>query len=104
MWSAGLQPTAVEPDDYEVTFNEDRAEFSRRDGALTTRLEVLVSAEDDAEVRRVSITNTGSRARDCEVTSYAEIVLAPRRTPTWRIPPSPSCSSRPSISPAPVPS
>ena len=45
---------AVEPDDYRVAFNEDRAEFIRRDGTLTTTLDVLVSPEDDAEVRRVS--------------------------------------------------
>ena len=61
-----------------MVFNEDRAEFTRHDGTLTTTLEVLVSAEDDAEVRRVSITNSGSRAREIEVTSYAELVLAPQ--------------------------
>ena len=43
---------------------------------MTTTLEVAVSPEDDAEVRRVSITNLGSRVREVEVTSYAEIVLA----------------------------
>ena len=65
VWSAGFQPSGREPDDYDVTFNEDRAEFVRRDGTLTTTLEVLVSAEDDAEVRRVSITNNGTaRARN----------------------------------------
>ena len=57
VWSAGYQPTGVEPDAYRVTFFEDRAEFFRRDGAITTTLEVLVSPEDDAEVRRVSVTN-----------------------------------------------
>ena len=65
VWSAGFQPSGAEPDAYDVAFNEDHAEFTRRDGTLTTTLDVLVSAEDDAEVRRVSITNTGSRdARD----------------------------------------
>ncbi len=76
VWSAGFQPSGVEPDNYEVAFNEDRAEFKRRDGSLTTVLEVLVSAEDDAEVRRVSISNSGSRPCEIEVTSYAELVLA----------------------------
>ena len=76
VWSAGFQPTGVVPDDYAVTFNEDRAVFSRRDGTLSTRLEVLVSTEDDAEVRRISISNTGSRSRECDITTYAEIVLA----------------------------
>jgi cyclic beta-1,2-glucan synthetase len=77
-WSAGFQPSGVEPDAYAVVFNEDRAEVTRRDGLLTTALDVLVSGEDDAEVRRVSITNSGSRTREIEITSYAELVLAPQ--------------------------
>ncbi len=75
-WSAGLQPSGAEPDAYNVVFNEDRAEFTRRDGALTTTLEVLVSAEDDAEVRRVTIQNSGVQVREFEVTSYAELALS----------------------------
>jgi cyclic beta-1,2-glucan synthetase len=77
VWSAGYQPTGVEPDSYRATFFEDRAEFSRRDGAITTTLEVLVSPEDDAEVRRVTITNESAESREIELTSYAELVLAP---------------------------
>jgi cyclic beta-1,2-glucan synthetase len=75
-WSAGYQPSAVEPDSYEVTFSEDRAEIVRSDATITTTLEIMVSPEDDAEVRRVSITNHGTQARDIELTSYAEIALA----------------------------
>ena len=77
VWSAGYQPTGVEPDAYRATFFEDRAEFHRRDGAITTTLDVLVSPEDDAETRRVSVTNLGARPREIEITSYAELVLAP---------------------------
>ena len=77
-WSAGFQPHGSEPDAYHVVFNEDCAEFARRDGQITTALHVLVSAEDDAEVRRVTIANSGSVAREIEVTSYAELVLAPQ--------------------------
>jgi cyclic beta-1,2-glucan synthetase len=76
-WSAGFQPSGVEPDAYALAFNEDRVEVTRRDGPLTTTLDVLVSGEDDAEVRRVSITNSGVGARDIEITSYAELALAP---------------------------
>ena len=75
VWSAGYQPSGIEPDAYEVSFYEDRAEFIRRDNALTTTLEVVVSSEDDAETRRVSITNLGTRGRDIQVTSYAEVCL-----------------------------
>ncbi len=75
VWSAGFQPSGIEPEAYNVTFTEDRAEFVRRDGTLVTTLEVLISPEDDAEIRRVSISNTGNRVREVEVTSYAELVL-----------------------------
>ena len=34
--------------------------------------------EDDVEVRRLVVTNHGDRARELDVTSYAEIVLAPQ--------------------------
>ncbi len=78
VWSAGHQPLGAEPDDYTVVFNEDRAEFTRRDGVLTTVMEVLVSAEDDAEVRRVTVLNAGPRARELDLTSYAELALAPQ--------------------------
>jgi cyclic beta-1,2-glucan synthetase len=77
IWSAGFQPTGVEADAYEATFSEDRAEIHRRDGAIATTLEVVVSPEDDAEVRRVTVTNAGLTVRELEITSYAEIVLAP---------------------------
>ena len=77
VWSAGYQPSATEPDDYEVTFSEARADFVRRDGDLITTMDVVVSAECDAEVRRVCISNLGDRVRSIELTSYAEIVLAP---------------------------
>jgi len=77
VWSAGYQPSGARPDSYEVTFTEDCAEFVRADGALTTKLQVLVSAEDDAEVRRLSITNSGYGQRTLDVTSYCELVLAP---------------------------
>ncbi|MGD0023744.1 MAG: glucoamylase family protein [Xanthobacteraceae bacterium] len=77
VWSAGYQPSGAEPDRYQVVFSEGRAEIIRHDGTITTTLEVAVSSEDDAEVRRVSITNLGSQTREIELTSYAEIVLAP---------------------------
>src|SRR5207247_10701445 len=76
-WSAGCQPTAREPDRCEAVFAEDRAKSARQDGSISTSLDVLVSPEDDAEVRRVSVMNLGLRTREIELTSYAEVVLVP---------------------------
>ena len=77
VWSAGHQPSGVEADSYDVRYSEEHAEFSRRDGSIVTAMTVVVSAEHDAEIRRVSLTNLGSQAREIDLTSYAEIVLAP---------------------------
>jgi len=76
VWSAGYQPTGVNADSYEVTFTEERVEIARRDGTLLTTTEIVVSAEDDAEVRRLTLTNTSMRAREIEATSYLELALA----------------------------
>lgn len=78
VWSAGHQPCGVDADSYEVTYSEDHAEFSRRDGSIVTGLTIVVSAEHDAEIRRVSLTNLASQERLIELTSYAEIALAPQ--------------------------
>lgn len=76
-WSAAGQPRDLLGSEREVVFGEDHAEFVRRDGTLTTSLDVLVSGEDDGEVRLVSLTNNGRRAREIELTSYVELALAP---------------------------
>ena len=62
-----------------MTFLAEKAAFSRRDDGIATRLEIAVSTEDDVEVRRLALTNHSDRVREIEVTSYAEIVLAPGR-------------------------
>ena len=47
------------------------------DGDIETSTEIAVVPEDSAEVRRVTVTNNSDRAREIELTSYGEIVLAP---------------------------
>jgi cyclic beta-1,2-glucan synthetase len=78
VWSAGHQPVGARPQSYEVAFSEDKADFWRRDGGIVTHMEVIVSAEDNAEMRRISVANYSTRPREIELTSYGEIVLAPR--------------------------
>jgi cyclic beta-1,2-glucan synthetase len=76
VWSAGYQPVGREPDSYSVAFYEDRAGYIRRDGPILTSTEILISSEEDAEVRCVSITNESNQSREIELTTYAEAVLA----------------------------
>jgi cyclic beta-1,2-glucan synthetase len=79
LWSAGFQPTAAIPDEYRVHFNEECAYIARRDGQIRTTMAVVVAPDDDGELRRITLRNDGSRPRTIELTSYAEVVLAPQR-------------------------
>ena len=76
-WSTTYQPTMVEPKKYEVIFSEGRAEFRRHDRGLDLYTEIVVSPEDDIEMRRTRITNKSNVKRTIEFTSYAEVVMAP---------------------------
>ncbi|HEX2269197.1 MAG TPA: glucoamylase family protein, partial [Pyrinomonadaceae bacterium] len=76
VWSAGHQPVRSKPHAYLVAFSEEKADFRRIDSGITTRMEIVVSAEDNAEVRRISLTNHSTRVREIELTSYGEVVLA----------------------------
>ncbi|MDP2760230.1 MAG: glucoamylase family protein [Sideroxyarcus sp.] len=76
-WSTAHQPTLRRADHYEAIFVQARAEYRRRDQAIEAHTEITVSPEDDVEIRRVTLTNQSSRVRHIEVTSYAEVVLAP---------------------------
>ena len=55
-----------------------RAEYRRRDHKIETHTEVCVSPEDDVEIRRVKLTNLSDDTREIELTSYAEVVMAPQ--------------------------
>jgi cellobiose phosphorylase len=76
-WSAGYQPLGRSADSYEVVFSSDKAEFRRVDAGVESHLEITVSPENAAEIRRLTISNHTPRSRELEVTSYAEIVLGP---------------------------
>lgn len=75
-WSTAFQPSLKQGDNYEAVFSQGRVEFRRRDSAIETHTEVVVSPEDDIELRRIHLTNRSRKRRSIEVTSYAEVVLA----------------------------
>lgn len=77
VWSPAFQPCRVSSDEQRVQFSIDRATFMRVDGDVQTSLEICVSPEWNAEVRRLTLTNTGDEARIIEITTFLELVLAP---------------------------
>lgn len=78
VWSAAHQPSLKVGPHYEAIFPQARAEFRRRDHDLEMHTEITVSPEDDIELRRYSLTNLSPYKRVIELTSYAEVVLAPQ--------------------------
>jgi len=77
-WSTAWQPTQRLARRFQAVFTQGRAEFRRRDDKIDTHTEISVSPEDDIELRRITISNRSDVARTIEVTSYAEVVLAPQ--------------------------
>jgi len=78
LWSNAWQPTAKASKSYEAIFTQSRAEFRRLDEQIETYTQISVSPEDDIELRRVTLTNRSEIPRTLEVTTYAEVVLAPQ--------------------------
>jgi len=77
VWSAAYHPIDRPERRYSATFNSDRVEFRRRDAGIETLMEVFVSPEDDAEIRRLTFINSANQTRHLEITSYVELALAP---------------------------
>ena len=77
VWCNTYHPVCGATDKYAVSFTVDRAEFRRSDGDIDTETEIVVSPEDDAEIRRIALINRSGRKRKLELTSYMELALAP---------------------------
>lgn len=75
VWSQTFQPTC-NSEDYSVNFKSDKAEFRRKDNKIETFTEVVVSPEDNAEIRLMTLINYSNEIRILELTSYLELVLA----------------------------
>lgn len=74
-WSSTHQPTVKEPESYECIFSLGRAEYKRRDNDIECHTTIIVSPEDDIEVRRFVLTNHSTSKRKLSLTSYTEVVL-----------------------------
>ena len=75
VWSAAHQPVRAPASHYQAAFSTDRVVYTRVDGAIETRTEVVVVPRERAEIRRVTVYNQSRGPREIELTSYGEIVL-----------------------------
>jgi len=77
VWSSTWHPVGGKVEGYSVDFALDRAVFRRADNGVHTETEVIVSPEDDLEVRRITLVNRTNRVRRLNLTSYVELSMAP---------------------------
>ena len=77
LWSSTYHPTGGKVRGYSVDFALDRAIFRRVDYGVHCETEIIVSPEDDVEVRRITLVNRSSRVRTLNLTSYVELSMAP---------------------------
>ncbi len=75
-WSNTYQPTLKPSKNYETIFSQGTIEFHRQDFGFDTKTQIVVSPEDNVEIRKIKITNRSQSPKVLEITSYTEVVLA----------------------------
>lgn len=75
-WSNTFNPTNTQGENFNAVFSQGRVDFHNSQNGITAHTEIVVSPDDDIELRRIKITNKSSATKTIEVTSYAEVVIA----------------------------
>jgi len=75
VWSTTRQPTLPRARVFSASFSPGLAMFRVRAHDIEVQTEVVVSAVDDVELRRVRVTDHSVTRRTLALTSYAELVL-----------------------------
>ncbi len=74
VWSLGKNDANRLSD---TSYYAHKIDFHERREGLSTNLEIVIAPNDDVEIRRVTLSNDSNQVIELDVTSYAEIVLAP---------------------------
>ena len=74
--SVTFQPMKDKSSEYHCQFTEFKSEFIRKSPTLNVQMEIIVSAEDNIEIRKLKISNLSNTSRKLDLTSYLEPVLA----------------------------
>ncbi|AGA64013.1 LOW QUALITY PROTEIN: Cyclic beta-1,2-glucan synthase [Liberibacter crescens BT-1] len=74
-WSATAEPRSIEGEISKVIFRDEKAEFIKKNGNITSHVECIVSSNSNAEGRNITINNAGEEECFIELTSYVEPVI-----------------------------
>ena len=75
-WSTTYEPCKSEGEDYTIEFSVDKGKFSKKYDGIETKMEVVVSPEDNIDIRKITLKNISDKEAVLEITSYMEITLA----------------------------
>jgi cyclic beta-1,2-glucan synthetase len=74
-WTNTVSPLFENTDCYAAAFSSDRAEFKRRSDNIDTTTEIVVSSEENAEIRKITLANHTDEDIVFEISNYQEIVM-----------------------------
>jgi cyclic beta-1,2-glucan synthetase len=77
VWPIAADRLRASVEDAQVLFHAHKAEIHRRENGIGATMTIGVAHGDDLEIRRVTLVNESARQRTLDLTSYAEVVLAP---------------------------
>ena len=77
VWSLGHHPLQRPTAEYETIWEPGRSTIARTDEGIESRLEVCVPPDAGAEIRRLTFRNRSARRRCIEITTWADVALAP---------------------------
>ncbi len=75
VWNPGWQPTKTELDSYECRHGMGYSRFTGSKSQVTAQLLTFVPMNDNCEISKLTLTNTGSAAKDLKIFSYVEWCL-----------------------------
>ncbi|MBQ9018724.1 MAG: hypothetical protein IJ097_00230 [Bacilli bacterium] len=76
IWSNTYAPINIKPDKYEVVFAADKIKYLRRDDMISTKTEIVVCKDHNAEIRKITFKNESDVDKELELTSYTEPILS----------------------------
>lgn len=76
IWTNIKTKYLANPDNYGVTFAQDKNIINRIDGDIKTTSKIIVDAENPVEIRKIEFENLGNIENTLEVTCYFEPVLS----------------------------
>ena len=82
LFSAAKYPVPKRPEHYDTHISPSACLVARKDGRISSEMLVCVSPEEDGEIRRLKLTNSGEDSVSLELTAYCRLAMAPG--PEWK--------------------